>query len=366
MILKRLIFIFATALLLSGLISPAYGWIPPPPGTSWENNNSQETSLSYDSTLQMESFKIEVDGKTDSIGKNGSKISREAKEESDIEVRLSIKNIWEKDIEDIDIEAAIEDIDDGDDLKADDDISLLEPGDSKRADLDFKLPLRVDEGSYTLVIEAKGIDEDHNVHTLSWEAVLEVEKEKHNLKITKASLSPSTARCGENLRLSLGILNLGRDEEEVKIEIKNEYLEVDIIEEGVELGTGTDNDASYEKSFRLTLPSSIESGTYYLDVNAYYDDGKSPVSEKKEIAVECITGANKEVRQLPVKSLPPTVSEKLSTLGEEKSTSATISAESRKSAVLLFTLLFLAMLGLIIFLLAVIIIINGRRRKRAI
>jgi len=312
------------------------------------------TTITYDSTLQITEITAEVDGKKDTITSNGKKISKEAKQESDIEFEINVKNIWDKEIKNIEVEVIIEDINDGDDLDEDADISYLAPGDSKKVDLDFDLPLKVDDDNYDVKIKVKGKDQDNNLHTLDWTLKLEVKKDKHDVKITKASISPSAIQCSRTTNLQVKVLNLGRDEEDVTLEIKSEYLNIDFKEKDIELGTGTDDDAEYEKRFRLNLPNNAETGTYPITIKAYYNKDKSVAAKKLNLMIEDCA----QIKQsgVSIKTLPPTLSETFEKSYQKAKTPSTIiSMQSDESIILLLTIILIIVLGLIIFLLGVII-----------
>lgn len=322
------------------------------PGVPDEGNGEEPPpSLikTYDSTLQIKEINVKVDGKKATITNNGEKIPREAKQESDLEFEIEVKNIFEKEIKNIAITATIKDIDD---LKEESDIYKLAPGDSKKVDFDFKLPLKLDDGDYDFKINLRGKDQDNNIHKLDWALTLEVEKDKHNVRITKASVSPSVVSCSKATNAIVEILNLGSEEEDVKLEITNRELGIDIKERDIELGTGTHDDAEYEKTFPLTVQNSIKAGTYPISINAYYNKDKSITAKKVNLVVEdCI----KQKQSLTQTKNQPSNSQ-TTAKPKTKKPSTIISTQTDESIILLLTLSLVIVLGLIIFLLGVIII----------
>lgn len=330
-------------------------WLDPIGLPSDEGGEELPPKITYDSTLKIIEVNAEIDGKKDTITSNGEKISEKAKEESKLEFEVEVKNIFGKELKNIKLEVTIEDIDDGGNLDEDSDISKLAPGESKKVNVAFELPLKVDDGSYDVKIHAEGKDQDNNLHILDWTLTLEVKKDSHNVEITKASLSPSTVSCSTYTNLEVGILNLGRDEEKAQIEVKNEYLNINLLEKGIELGTGTDNDAEYQKTFRLDMPYNAEAGTYPITINAYYNGGKSLATKKVNLAIKGCTQTGQKQRGVSVKGLPPTPSEKLGKLQTKTPSKTIISTASDESIILLLTIILIVVLGLIIFLLGVII-----------
>lgn len=328
------------------------GWLDDigmPPGA-----DGGDDIITYDSTLKIIEINTKVDGKKDTITNSGEKIADEAKEESDIEFEINIKNIFNKEIKNIDVEVTIKDIDDGDDLEEEGDISKLDPGDSKKVDIDFDLPLKVDDKEYDVKINIKGEDEDNNLHIIDWVLTLEVKKDKHNVEITKASIAPSTIQCRRTINLQLELLNLGREEEEIKIEIKNEALGINLKEENIELDTGTDKDAEYEKTFSLEIPQNIKKGTYPIQIRVYYNKDRFVKTKDINLIIEeCKQIKQKEA--VLVESLPPSVQETIGVAKKEQKETSIIFTY-QEPFILLSIIVLIILIGLIIFLMGVIII----------
>ncbi|MCK4522369.1 MAG: hypothetical protein KAU20_07390 [Nanoarchaeota archaeon] len=385
MVNKKIMLIFPVILLVLSILVIAWAPPLPPPDTDEDGINDTEdncpdvfnpgqedsdgdgigdacddnnATTAYDSTLNIIEVNIEVDGRNSRITSNNTKIGKEAKENSDVEFEIEVKNIWDKKIEDIEVTVTIKDIDDGDDLKDESDISYLDSGSSKKIDIGFELPLKVDDGSYDVKIHIKGKDQDNNIHKIGWELTLKVKKDSHNVEITKASLSPSAVSCGKTSNLEIEVLNLGRDEEGITLEIKSEYLNIDFKKTDIELGTGTDNDAEYQKTFRLDIPSNAEVGTYPIIINAYYNEGKSLASKKVDLVIEEYTQTGQKQSGVSVKSIT-TPSQKLGKLKTPSNTASSTAKE--ESIIMLLSIILIILLGLIIFVFGVIIIKLKRR-----
>lgn len=361
--LVQLVLLVLLVLLISSVLVGAVnqGWIPSTPDADTGNNpptppaptptTTPTTTITYDNTLQLIEINAEVDGNKGTLTNSGEKISKQAKQGSDVELEINLKNIWDKEIKNIGIEIVIKDIDEGDDLDESAGINLLSSGESEKASIKFDLPLKIDDDTYDIEIIIMGRDKDNNIHKLEWESKLEVKKEKHNVKITKAALSPSTTRCGGTTRLDVGLLNLGREEEEVKLEINNQELELNF-KENIGLDTGTDNDAEYEKSFRLNIPVNIGGGTYPISITADY--GSDSSTKKLNLIIENCLQTKQD--QLSIKVLPPTTSETLSKLQAKSPSKTMISFAGDESSILFLGIILFIVLALIIFLLGVIMI----------
>jgi len=144
------------------------------------------------------------------------------------------------------------------------------------------------------------VDNSQINHEIEFKLDLEVEKESHELRLTKTNLNPSEISCNRNTRLDVEILNLGEDEEdEVRLEITNFELEINIVEQGIELEEGID-DSSFRKTFSISLDENLDPGNYPIIINAYYDENE--LSDSK--TVDMIVGDCEKVQE--VKMTTPT------------------------------------------------------------
>ncbi|MBW2976522.1 tandem-95 repeat protein [Candidatus Woesearchaeota archaeon] len=260
--------------------------------------------------LAISDLDVKVDGKTDKNLEDGDTIKNEAEPESDIEFKLKIENLYsdEEDIkiEDIEVEIIILDIDDGDDLEESSKEFDLKPEDDDTVTLEFQVPLEVEEDTYDVEIHVWGEDENGKEHEIDWGLVLEVEKEKHEIRILKASLYPLTVECQRQISINAEIINTGsEDEDEVTLEITSADLGINSVTEGIELDEGTD-DNSFEKSVTQLVSADVAPGVYPISVNAYYDSTLSS-SKTLELAVEeceLVKEVKEEVKEEKPKAKP--------------------------------------------------------------
>lgn len=291
----------------------------------------ETTSQLYNLTvLEGSRFKItDVDVKIDSkrssnIG-NNEKISKEAKPESNLEFKITIKNDFLKseniDIEDIKVKVTIEDIDNGDDLEEESNEFDLNAQDDKTVTLKFKVPLNVDEDTFNVLIEADGEDENGTSYEQTFEVELEVEKEKHDLRFLNLELSPIVISCNRVVSINYKIINVGQeDEENAALEVKNNELGLNFIEDGISIDSGIE-DNTFSKSARIKISDETESGNYPITINVYSDDNKVSDTKVAKVKVEdCVKvkEATEEAALLTIPSEQPkstkTVKEEIQTL----------------------------------------------------
>lgn len=263
------------------------------------------------SKLIITDLDVKVDGGKSSNLEDGDMISRGAEPESEIEFEIELTNNFtdEEDIEieDITVEITIEDIDDGDDLDDESSRFDLDPEEDESISFDFKLPLEVEEAIYDVYIHAEGEDENGKTHVVDWTLELEVEKNKHQIRITDAYLYSSEIDCQDSVSLKTRIINLGSsDEDEIVLEVLNSALGINLVEKNIELEEGIDDNA-YERLWTIMLKDILKPGTYPITINAYYDNVELSDSEGVELVVrECIDKTEDSMGQVYV---PPSQEE---------------------------------------------------------
>ena len=137
---------------------------------------------------------------------------------------MEVENLFdeseETEIKDIELEVTIVDIDDGDDMDKDTNFGDLDPGDDDFESLTFDIPLNVEEEKYKVKVEAEGRDNsiERRVHEARKTFFLDIEKESHELTISKYKLIGPVS-CNARTGLDLELINTGsNDEDEVVTE----------------------------------------------------------------------------------------------------------------------------------------------------
>jgi len=250
--------------------------------------------------LRISDLDVKIDGGTDKNIEDeadGYEISKEARPGSYVEFEIEIENLYtdeeDVDINDIEIEITIEDIDDGDDLDEETDEFDLRPEDDTTETLSFRIPLLVDDETFDVIIEVEGRDENGINHRIVKNFVLEVEKERHDVQITRFTLNPSTVSCERTAFLDVRVLNLGKDDEDnVRLEISNGDLGLNFVDE-FELENGDDEDAVYDREVVLSLEDA-KRGSYVIDIRSYYDNRESDNDRATLVVEKCVVPVKKE------------------------------------------------------------------------
>ncbi|MDP7610715.1 MAG: hypothetical protein QGH19_03035, partial [Candidatus Woesearchaeota archaeon] len=219
---------------------------------------------------------VTVDSKSDKNLNDGDKIRHEASPESDVSFKIELKNNFTKSedlkIEDITVTIFIRDIDDEDDMKEESSEFNINPDKDKSITLDFALPLKLEDGTYPVDIEISGEDENRTTHELTWNLYLEVEKEKHLLKLVKAELEDSNLKCSGSTYLNINLVNIGTSEEEdIELQIQNSNLNINERRDFTLTEDPFDSDSIFKEDIPIFIPKNTITGSYPLSLKITYD-----------------------------------------------------------------------------------------------
>ena len=219
---------------------------------------------------------------------NGDKVKAEIVPGATVTFEFEIGNGFDElEMEDVVVEVNIEDIDGGDDdMEEESDDFEIGDDDTEDVEIEFEMPFELENDNYETVITVEGEDEEGNEYYIEWEIILEVEKESNFIYINKAELTPATVSCGVTSLLDLGLMNLGSNDEDVTVEIKNVELGIDIAEPEFEIEEDVD-DFTFDKTYTLDIPEDAEAGTYTMMVKVFYDNNDLSMTTVDLVVEEC-------------------------------------------------------------------------------
>ena len=351
----------------TGLIT----WIPTQKGNFGVNvrvsdgqlnaNQSFTIAIAEGSKLAIVDLDVVVDGKSEKKLNDGDKIGKKSKPESNIEFKLKVENLFsdkDNEIKDIEISVEIEDIDDGENIDENSNQFDLEGGENKKETISLTLPRKVDEGNFDVNIKASGEDNNGKIHEVEWVLTLEVEKERHDLVIDKASLSIGFIDCLRTSSLDVDIANYGRsDEDDVMLEVKNSELGINEIEE-----FGLDEDDDMAKFFTINLSNSVPKGDYNINVDVY--SGAS-LEDSKAVQLTIAECKKEEIKKEESKeevlvNYIPKKKEGLTSVKEEPKENTIISFVEGNEYITLLAIAIVILMGLVVFLAGYIVIMIKR------
>ncbi|MBN2458435.1 hypothetical protein JXB31_04875, partial [Candidatus Woesearchaeota archaeon] len=199
---------------------------------------------------------------------------------STLELEIRVENLWDDDeddhdIENIEVEAVLEEMGDEDDQEVDADFDDLEPGDkSDRITLEFDIPWEADEDTYELELTITAEDEDGTDYEIELTIDVEVEKESHKLWIKRSEATPQMISCNRNVDIITEVKNVGsKDEDGVELVLENSDLGISISEFfDLEAGEYDDDDTERKKIYSFKIADSVKAGSYNIEMKAYYED----------------------------------------------------------------------------------------------
>jgi hypothetical protein len=211
---------------------------------------------------------------------------------STLEFEFKIENEFlDKDdveIQDVSVLVTIKGIDDGDDIDEESESFDIKAEGKENTLVSLKIPLKVEEGNYDIEIVVKGEDTDNVEHKVEWNLEMELKKESHEIYIASAHLVKDTLSCSRVSSLKTKIINLGnRDEDDVKIEVKNSQLGLDFVKSGITLVEDPyDSDNEYEKTIPIVVGDDVKAGTYPIEFNVYIKGSVLFETTKVDLVVE--------------------------------------------------------------------------------
>jgi len=321
-----------------GSLSIAVG--TPTPNSA--NNNNGPTSTGFGDKLKITDVEINGDD-----FREGDKYD-ESKAGDRLEFDITVENLFDRsglEIENVQVEVVIQDIDDGDDLDDDTEEVDIEPDEDNDFEVDFIIPYKVENNEeYNIIITAEGTDENGTVHRNVLKGTIEIEKDKHSVKITKATLIPDSVSCNRQFNVDLEITNLGRDDEDdAALTVKSTSLGINKRFEFSLDKDPSDSDYDIDQSFVFNLDSLIDEGVYNIEVKTYYDETVPSDSQTLTLNVlEC--NAKPVTQNKPENKNPVTISFSGQQIPPETASKEGLSEQTRV-IVLLILILIALMLG---------------------
>ena len=195
----------------------------------------------------------------------------------EVELRFLIKNSFDEEYNDGNIEGTITlELDDskfGDDIDEDLDFDV-DAGDEtvlEEVSFAFIVPSDADEGTYSLDILMEADSDSDASQELSWTVNLEVERENDDVRIDSLTVSPAEVSCNRRIAIDANVVNYGSDSQShVVLNLKSDSLNINQRYEFT-LEKGGRNDDSVSKQFVMEVPADAILTTHLITATLYYD-----------------------------------------------------------------------------------------------
>ena len=206
------------------------------------------------------------------------------------EIEVKVKNEYSEDMEDVVVTVTILDVD-GDDIEEESREFDIRDGQSEKVTIDFDLEgEKLDEDDYTVEVFVEGVAEDDDTeHEDETEATFRVDRDRHKVVITRATITPNNLQCSRGATLTVDIENVGEnDEDDVEIRVSNSQLNMQLEKTEIEVDKYSRSNNDHRARFSLDLRDAA-AGTYPVTVELYRG---TKLDDTKDVTVtvqDCVT-----------------------------------------------------------------------------
>jgi len=242
-----------------------------------DNTDNIDVTVDVQSILSFSNLVVTIDG-NDNPANNGDTVG-DALADSTFSLTVNLDNNYptiDEWVEQIEVIAKL-------DSTIDDELVIgprftLNGSKSSTEQLVFdNLPLTIDEGSYTLTINASGTDYKGVVRVVEWTVYVNYVKPNTEIRILDPSLTEANLECFRETQLEVTLVNTGETEEWVNLSITNSDLGInDLLE-----FTLDDKDmVTYTNTYNWN--DVIDVGTYPINIKIMYGDGQGGFVAREE------------------------------------------------------------------------------------
>ena len=265
------------------------------------------TAVAAQSMLEITDVVVEVDDDKQSANEGGGTI--DILPDSVLSMKIEVTNNYPSgtdggEIENIEIEAILEEVDDGDDIEETSDDFDLRPERDKKVTIEFEIPLKLyTDETYKLTLNVEGEDKNGTIHTAELEFDVDVDKEKHELRFLRKEISPSKIKCSGSANLLVNLINTGEEDEDVELIIEapeldyNKRLEFEMYEDI------DDDENEYAFSDTLPIDEDLGAGIYNVYLKVLYNDNRKTLEETLTLEVEACEEPEPEPEPEPVQAV---------------------------------------------------------------
>ena len=198
-------------------------------------------------------------------------------------IEIDVENNGDREIKDVVVETFFYNVDADEEIeRVESDPEDIDKRDDQTYELEIELPFDGDiteDDEYVLFVKAFE-DGDEDRHCAEAQITIQIEREKHDVRVMDISLLPASAEPGASVDVSVKVINVGSsDEDDVTVRASLPELGWDQTSSPVDLddGESSDNDATLRFSF--TVPDNTVAKAYSLEATVTFDDGDDRNSE---------------------------------------------------------------------------------------
>ena len=208
---------------------------------------------------------------------------------------IEVSNEGNVDVSDVIVEAILYNVDQDEVIARAESDSEDVDEDDKVDFNDFELEVPVDnndldeDDTYILYVIAKEDgNEDDNCNYDNSIDDMEFRRENNDVRITKATVTPTSVSCNANANFVIDVRNVGDDDDDrVSVKLRDTELGLDWESELFSLDKFDDNDDSATVTYTHRIPSNTASGSYNVEAIVVFDGGSQTDSEFVTLQVQC-------------------------------------------------------------------------------
>ncbi len=259
-------------------------------GTTKSVNKDTYMSLEAESFLKIKEVRIYANGDDEELSDGDT--YDQLKEGNKVKLVITLENRYSSN-DNIRIKKTqVKLSDDNWDIDKESSEITIKENDEKDVEISFTISEDLDEDSDRIVIEAFGEDEENDFEHYDKHIInLEIDRENHEIKIVSWNLDRSQVNCQNGMvRLTTTIKNIGSDDEDkVLLRVFSGHLDLNWqkITRDIELDSGD------KETYTFNIPvNNVKAGTYYIQMEAYYDSDEKTDSEVATVNVVCNQNTN--------------------------------------------------------------------------
>ncbi len=186
-----------------------------------------------------------------------------------VEGSIKIKNKFEEDM-DFEVKIYLYDIEEEENIEEIEEEIDIDEGKTEEIEFSVEIPRDIEGNEFAIYVYVEGEDEECNSEYIE----IEVERKKHEVVISEINVDREDISPGDEVKLEVKAENLGRGDEDVKIVVSIDALNIYQESEEIEIEKYGDKYRKTE-TFYILIPDNAKYGYYDIKASAIYDDGEN-------------------------------------------------------------------------------------------
>ena len=259
--------------------------------------------VNVESMLDLVEVVVYADGNKENTISNENEDTDDLKPGMEVELRFEIKNLFDKDYDngDIDINeltVTLNNDNDEDDFGEEideeprdnfDEIAAGETVEGEDVVVVIDIPADAKEDNYELEINLEGEDGNNAKHTVTWLVDLVIDREKDDVQFETVELEDPSLKCGEATYLNFELINYGSNsQDKAAVSVYNPVLGINENYVNIKLDKNPDDeDNSFSKRIPITVNNTVKAGDYQIEVRSFLNNREKELRNVKLTVEKC-------------------------------------------------------------------------------